>query len=155
MLDDMSSAVVPVDGLLRSLEVYAPSLTVADFDGLRGIAAASDIKAGQLLFSVPFSQSFTDSELGLPLTVDSSTRLAAALLAEALSPSPRRSAHLALLPDSFPMLAGRMPTQLRREMSPTLRAMALEYDAHDAVRESCASGLSRPALAHVLAGLGM
>ena len=103
-LTDVCEALSPPLGtpllqqLVASEGVLAPKLTLADFDGLRGVAATEPIDAGELILSVPLDLAFTDTELGLPTSIDSSARLAAALLPRMpLQLAPASAASLPLL----------------------------------------------------------
>ena len=136
--------------LLASEGVLAPKLTLARFDGLRGVAATAPIDAGELILSVPLDLAFTDSELGLPTSIDSSARLAAALCVEAalckeaaLPPS-RRAAHIrAMPPTPVSSLAGRLPPAVRLHMPAELRLMAEAYDERDEATVSALLPASR------------
>ena len=119
-----------LDHLTATAGVIAPKIALADFDGLRGVAATEPIESGECILSIPVNLAFTDKELGLPSSIDSSARLAAALLVEDTE-SPRQ-AHLdSLQPATINTLAGRMPAAARELMSPELQSMAAAYGARD------------------------
>ena len=137
-LTDVCEALSPPLGtpllqqLVASEGVLAPKLTLADFDGLRGVAATEPIDAGELILSVPLDLAFTDTELGLPTSIDSSARLAAALCVEVALPPSRRAAHIRAMPAApVASLAGRLPPAVRLHMPADLRLMAEAYDERD------------------------
>ena len=80
--DDGISDEPPVD--LHSIVEYvraaggsAPKIALQLFDGQRGVVATEDVASGELLCEVPYELVFADDELGMPLKLDPSVRLAA------------------------------------------------------------------------------
>jgi len=124
----------------------APKLALADFGGLRGVAATESVTAGEMLLEVPLYLCFSDTELS-PLLVDheldSTARLAAALLCARHSsyPTPRDN-HFEALPTDFSFLLHRMSNSAQGGLHTALREMLVDMAGREAL---CRPALERAA----------
>ena len=141
LADENDDEEAPLD--LHSIVEYvraaggsAPKIALQLFDGQRGVVATEDVASGELLCEVPYELCFSDDELGMPIKLDPSVRLASAILREKLASPDQQSeriAHLDSIQGAVPVLLHRMAADsiVRKRLPPSLGALVAGLEGRD------------------------